>query len=190
MSNATRKVDADLDLNGNTIMNALVSGYYSSSEVDSKLANFRPDLNIVQDGSGISISGTQLQTASETQDGLMSKALITELKGKQDKLIEGAGIKIDSNNTISIVGGSSGGHLASLKTISSAEKKDGGYYEVIHNLGSYNLIFQIRTSTSPVEYVQARVVAPNENTLWIYLSSDLSSDETLEMSILACDIMS
>lgn len=244
MSNATRRVDADLDMKGNTILNALVDGYYTKDQVDDLLEGglqigFKPvdslpavgeskyiylvpagnkkrknlkdeyiwleepdnegnqweligstefKLDIVQNEDGIIINDEVLQSATEYNDGLMTRDFIAELRGKQDQLTAGPGIKIENNEITAIGGGAGGGHATNIKTITSANKAEGGYYVVNHNLGSYDILFQIRTTVAPIEHVQARVVSPDMNTFWIYLSKDLEEGETLSISMLACDV--
>lgn len=244
MSNATRRVDADLDMKGNTILNALVDGYYTKDQVDELLEGglqigFKPvdslpavgeskyiylvpagnkkrknlkdeyiwleepdnegnqweligstefKLDIVQNEDGIIINDEALQPATEYNDGLMTRGFIAELRGKQDILTAGPGIKIENNEISTIGGGAGGGHVTNIKPITSANKAEGGYYVVEHNLGSYDILFQIRTTVVPIEYVQARVVSPDKDTFWIYLSKDLEEGETLSISMLACDV--
>ena len=141
-------------------------------------------VSIDQGPDGIVIDSKPLQKAAKTQDGLMTKDMVRELRGKQNTLAAGSNITIEDG----IISASKGGHDTCIRTISPSDKAEGGYYVVDHGLNTYDILFQIRTTAIPVEHVQARVISPNMDTLWIYLGKDLAEGETLSISMLACDV--
>lgn len=232
---ATRYIDTNLDMFGNTISNAIVEGYYTSDEVDAKLASFKsfefkvvdelPEagesniiylvpsqnskaknvkdeyiwtdggweqigstsfkLDITQNGDGIAINNVALQDADETTDGLMTKEMVTEFRGKQDVLTAGANITIE-NGVISATGGggggSGGGHNSCVKEFAGDGQTE---YLIGHGLDTYNIIFQIRTVDAPVRYVFADVEAPDQNSLKITFAQP--QNQRLSISIMASD---
>ena len=138
-------------------------------------------LDIIQSEDGIIINDKTLQKATETQDGLMTREMVKEFRGKQDKLTAGPNISIE-NGVISAIGGGTGGGHASF--VGSFGGDGGTSYPVKHDLGTYNIIFQMRTAP-PVRYVQSTVYADDENTLRIEFSEPLY--DIIHISILACD---
>ena len=138
-------------------------------------------LDIIQSEDGIIINDKTLQKATETQDGLMTRAMVKEFRGKQDKLTAGPNISIE-NGVISAIGGGTGGGHASF--VGSFGGDGQTSYPVKHDLGTYNIIFQMRTAP-PVRYVQSTVYADDENTLRIEFSEPLY--DIVHISILACD---
>lgn len=138
-------------------------------------------LDIIQSEDGIIINDKTLQKATETQDGLMTRAMVKEFRGKQDKLTAGPNISIE-NEVISAIGGGTGGGHASF--VGSFGGDGQTSYPVKHDLGTYNIIFQMRTAP-PVRYVQSTVYADDENTLRVEFSEPLY--DIIHISILACD---
>ena len=138
-------------------------------------------LDIIQSEDGIIINDKTLQKATETQDGLMTRAMVKEFRAKQDKLTAGPNISIE-NGVISAIGGGTGGGHASF--VGSFGGDGETSYLVKHDLGTYNIIFQMRTAP-PVRYVQSTVYADDENTLRIEFSEPLY--DIIHISILACD---
>lgn len=140
-------------------------------------------LEFTQTADGITINGNALQKATEEQDGLMTKEMVAELRGKQDKLTAGANITIE-DGVISATGGggSGGGH----DTFHYEFGGDGQLrYEIIHNLNSTNLLFQFRTMGDTIEYVSTRVSAKDSNTLVATFAEPLTM--RMAVNILACD---
>ena len=140
-------------------------------------------LDITQDESGISINDVELQKASETQSGLMTKEMVEEFRAKQDVLEPGANIVIE-NGIISATGGGSGGHSSCVRTFGGDGQTE---YRVVHNLNTFNVLFQMRTVTPPIQFVQSTVYADDENTLRIIFTEPLTS--VMSISILACDMI-
>lgn len=231
---ATRYVDTNLDMFGNTISNAVIEGYYTSGEVDAKLASFKGfefkvvdalpatgesntiylipsasakaknvkdeyiwtegdweqigstsfKLDLVQNAEGITVNNVPLQDADETQDGLMTKAMVSELRGKQDVLKAGANITIE-NGVISSTGGgggSGGGHSSYVGEFAGDGQTE---YTITHGLDTYNIIFQIRTVDTPVRYVFADVEAPDRDSLKITFFQPQT--QKLSISVMASD---
>ena len=228
---AIRRLDADLDMMDNTIMNAKVDGYYSKDEVNNllgglnrfelkivdtlpevgeagyiylvpatspKTKNVRDEyiwidsdwemigsttfkLNFIQDADGIVINDNALQKATEAQDGLMTKEMVKEFRGKQDKLTAGPNISIE-NGVISVIGGGTGGGHASFMGYFGGDGRT--EYTVTHGLGTYNIIFQMRTAP-PVRFVQATVYADDEDSIRVVFSEPMN--DVVHISILACD---
>lgn len=139
-------------------------------------------LDLKQSPDGIVIDGKTLQKASETQDGLMTKEMVKEFRAKQDKLTAGPNISIENGVISAIGGGTGGGHASFVGSFGGDGMVE---YTVSHGLGTYNIIFQMRTAP-PVRYVQSTVYATDENTLKVVLSEPLN--DTMYISILACDI--
>lgn len=140
-------------------------------------------LDIVQDESGISINNVGLQNASEIQSGLMTKEMVGEFRAKQDALQPGANIVIE-NGIISATGGGSGGHSSCVRTFGGDGLTE---YRVVHNLNTFNVLFQMRTVSPPIQFVQSTVYADDENTLRILFTEPLNS--VMSISILACDMI-
>ena len=139
-------------------------------------------LDLKQTPDGIVIDGKALQKASEIQDGLMTKEMVKEFRAKQDKLTAGPNISIENGVISAIGGGTGGGHASFVGSFGGDGMVE---YTVSHGLGTYNIIFQMRTAP-PVRYVQSTVYATDENTLKVVLSEPLN--DTMYISILACDI--
>ena len=142
------------------------------------------ELKFEQDESGIRINDNILQTATESRDGLMTKDQVTELHGKQEKLVAGANIVIEGN-VISAFGGSGGSTGVRPTKIAEFGGTGNTEYKITHGFGTYNVLFQIRTKTVPVRFIQADVSAPDENNLMVTMSEPLN--EVLVISIMACD---
>lgn len=231
---AIRRLDADLDMMDNTIMNAKVDGYYSKDEVNNllgglnrfelkivdtlpevgeagyiylvpatspKTKNVRDEyiwidsdwemigsttfkLNVTQTADGIAINDDVLQKATETQDGLMTKEMVKEFRGKQDKLTAGPNISIENGVISAIGGGTGGGHASFMGYFGGNGRTE---YTVTHGLGTYNIIFQMRTAP-PVRFVQATVYADDENSIRVVFSEPMN--DVVHISILACDASS
>ena len=139
-------------------------------------------LDLVQDADGIIINNTALQKATETQDGLMTKEMVREFRAKQDKLTAGANITIEDGVISATGGGTGGGHSTVIRKFGGDGQTE---YVINHNLNSYNLLFQVRTVTAPIRYVQAGLEAVDTNTIKVILAEPLN--DTLSISILACD---
>lgn len=138
-------------------------------------------LDLSQSADGISINGTSLQDASETQSGLATKEMVAELRGKQDALTAGANISIE-NGVISATGGAGGGHSSYIGEFGGDGKT---LYTVKHGLGTYNIIIQLRTASAPVRYVTTEMQAIDEDILQLTFADPLT--EKLAISIMACD---
>ena len=118
MNNATRYHDADLDMLGNTILNASIRGYYTKTEVRELLKN----------------------------------------TGR--------------------------GHPSHVEEFGGDGQRE---YLIVHGLGSYNVVVQVRTVEPPIRYIFTDMVAVDENTLKVSFSEPLN--QRMSISILACDMV-
>ena len=138
-------------------------------------------LNLIQDADGIVINDNALQKATEEQDGLMTKEMVKEFRGKQDKLTAGPNISIENGVISAIGGGTGGGHASFVGSFGGDGQLE---YTVRHKLGTYNIIFQMRTAP-PVRFVQAAVYADDEDSIRVVFSEPMN--DVVHISILACD---
>lgn len=139
-------------------------------------------LDLVQTADGITVNNTALQKATAEQDGLMTKEMVSEFRAKQDKLTAGANIVIDGGVISAVGGGTGGGHPTVIREFGG----DGALeYLIEHDLNSYNLLFQVRTVSAPIRYVQTGLEAVDANTIKVILAEPLN--DRLSISILACD---
>ena len=138
-------------------------------------------LSFIQDADGIVINDNVLQKATETQDGLMTKEMVKEFRGKQDKLTAGSNISIEDGVISATGGGIGGGHASFIGSFGGDGRTE---YTVTHGLGTYNIIFQMRTAP-PVRFVQATVYADDEDSIRVVFSEPMN--DVVHISILACD---
>lgn len=141
-------------------------------------------LDVIQNADGITINDKILQKADESHDGLMTKEMVTEFRGKQDKLTAGPNISIENGVISAIGGGSGGGHASFVGSFGGDGQLE---YTVRHMLGTYNIIFQMRTAP-PVRFVQAAVYADDKDSIRVVFSEPMN--DVVHISILACDVSS
>lgn len=141
-------------------------------------------LDIIQDESGIVINNTPLQDASIEKDGLMTKEHVKTLESKQDALIAGANIMIEDGVISAVAGG--GGAGAAHSTYYHEFGGSGSLeYLIPHKLGTYNILFQIRTASAPIRYIHADVEAVDKDTLKVMFAEPLT--QAMVINVMACD---
>ena len=139
-------------------------------------------LDLVQDADGITVNNTALQKATEAQDGLMTKEMVREFRGKQDALSAGANITIENGVISATGGGAGGGHSSVVREFGGDGQTE---YIINHNLGTYNILIQLRTVAAPIRYITTTMEAVDTKNLRLTFNDPLT--ETLSVSIMACD---
>lgn len=139
-------------------------------------------LDLIQTADGIVINNTVLQKATEEQDGLMTKEMVREFRGKQDALTAGANITIENGVISATGGGAGGGHSSVVREFGGDGQTE---YIINHNLGTYNVLIQLRTVAAPIRYITTTMEAVDTRNLRLIFTDPLT--ETLSISIMACD---